>query len=185
MIKKFVTIALAAIATLGATAQNGTMTPYSRYAYGMLGDHATSAQRAMGGVGYAMNSGRQINVMNPASYAAIDSLTFLFDIGLDLTSLHSSEMQADGKVSENQFGGGLAYVTMQFPICKYVGASVGLVPYSSVGYAFGSKIHSAASPSAPTSATSSAPSSTIPTDTSAAAAAAPCSKTRCRCATTT
>ena len=140
MIKKFVTIALAAIATLGATAQNGTMTPYSRYAYGMLGDHATSAQRAMGGVGYAMNSGRQINVMNPASYAAIDSLTFLFDIGLDLTSLHSSEMQADGKVSENQFGGGLAYVTMQFPICKYVGASVGLVPYSSVGYAFGSKI---------------------------------------------
>ena len=35
-------------------AQNGTMTPYSRYGYGILNDNATSAQRAMGGVGYAM-----------------------------------------------------------------------------------------------------------------------------------
>lgn len=140
MIKKLLTIVLAIAATTGAVAQNGTMTPYSRYAYGMIGDHATSAQRAMGGVGYAMNSGRQINAMNPASYAAIDSLTFLFDIGLDLTSLHSSEMQPDGRVTDNKFGGGLEYVTMQVPIGKYMGASLGLIPYSSVGYAFGSKI---------------------------------------------
>ncbi len=45
----------------------------------------------MGGVGYAMNSGRQINVMNPASYAAIDSLTFLFDLGADVSMLWSQE----------------------------------------------------------------------------------------------
>lgn len=125
---------------VAATAQNGTMTPYSRYAYGMMGDHATGAQRSMGGVGYAMQSGRQINMMNPASYAAIDSLTFLFDMGIDLTSLHQSETTADGLVSNNNFGGGLDYVTMQFPLGRYMGGSVGLVPYSSVGYAFGSKI---------------------------------------------
>ncbi|MDE6298038.1 MAG: hypothetical protein K2M10_00130, partial [Muribaculaceae bacterium] len=57
----------------GAAAQ--VTTPYSMYGYGILGDRATSMQRQMGSVGYAMNSGRQINVMNPASYAAIDSLT--------------------------------------------------------------------------------------------------------------
>lgn len=133
-------LAAATAITLAAAAQNGTMTPYSRYAYGMLGDNATSGQRAMGGVGYAMNSGRQINVKNPASYAAIDSLTFLFDIGMDLTSLHQTESTADGKVSDNNFGGGLDYVTMQFPLGRYMGASVGLLPYSSVGYSFGSKI---------------------------------------------
>lgn len=121
-------------------AQNGTMTPYSRYAYGMLGDHATAAQRAMGGVGYAMVSGRQTNVMNPASYAALDSLTFLFGMGIDLTSLHQSETLSDGTVSENKFGGGLDYVTMHFPLGRYMGASIGLLPYSSVGYAFGSTI---------------------------------------------
>ncbi len=125
---------------IAGSAQSATMTPYSRYAYGMLGDHATSAQRAMGGVGYAMVSRRQINVMNPASYAAIDTLTFLFDIGMNVTSLHQSEIIDNAKVSDNKFGGGLEYVTMQFPLGKYMGASIGLVPYSSVGYSFGSKI---------------------------------------------
>lgn len=121
---------------LTVRAQNGTLTPYSRYGYGMLSDNATSTQRSMGGVGYAMNSGRQINVMNPASYAMIDSLTFLFDIGMDLTNLWSTE----GSSHEKTFGGGLDYVTMQVPIGKYMGASVGLLPFTSVGYSFGSEI---------------------------------------------
>lgn len=91
---------------LAAPAQNGTITPYSRFGYGMLRDNATSAQQSMGGVGYAMNSGRQINVMNPASYARIDSLTFLFDMGADLTNLWSTETTAAGdRLSEHQIGG--------------------------------------------------------------------------------
>lgn len=122
-------------------AQNNTMSPYSRYGYGLLNDHATSTQAAMGGVGYAMHSGRQINVMNPASYARVDSLTFLFDMGLDLTALHTSETGTDGaKVSDNNFGGGLGYITMQFPVSKRIGMSLGLLPWSSVGYAFGNGI---------------------------------------------
>ena len=80
----------AAVLAAAATAQNVT-TPYSMYGDGILGDRATSMQRQMGGVGYAMNSGRQINVMNPASYAAIDSLTFLFDLGADMSMLWSKE----------------------------------------------------------------------------------------------
>lgn len=118
-----------------AFAQN-TTTPYSMYGYGILGDRATSMQRGMGGVGYAMNSGRQINVMNPASYAQMDSLTFLFDLGADVSMLWSKE----GKVKDHSVGGGVDYITMQFPICKFMGASIGMVPYSSVGYAFGNEI---------------------------------------------
>lgn len=116
-------------------AQN-TNTPYSMYGYGILGDRATSMQRQMGSVGYAMNSGRQINVMNPASYAAIDSLTFLFDMGADVCMLWSQE----GSAKEHAAGGGLDYVTMQFPLSKYMGGSIGMLPYSSVGYAFGNDI---------------------------------------------
>lgn len=135
-INKLIIVAmLMVVSTFGIEAQM-SMSPYSKYGYGLLNDNATSAQRAMGGVGYAMNSGRQINVMNPASYAAIDSLTFLFDIGVDFTSLWSEENGATGK----DFGGGLDYVTMQFPITKYLGASVGLLPFSSVGYSFGQEI---------------------------------------------
>lgn len=131
-----------------ASAQNGTMTPYSLYGLGVLRDHATSTQRAMGGIGYAMNSGRQINAMNPASYAARDTLTFLFDMGIEFTKVWNEENQrktideklTDNWVKGNKTGGGLDYVTMQFPLGKYMGGSVGLVPYSSVGYAFGDKI---------------------------------------------
>ncbi len=116
-------------------AQNST-TPYSMYGYGILNDNATSMQRQMGGIGIAMSSGRQVNVMNPASYAAIDSLTFLYDMGADVSMLWSSE----SGVNEHSTGGGFDYLTMQFPLSKYVGASFGLLPYSSVGYSFGSDI---------------------------------------------
>lgn len=136
-IKRFTAIlAILIAATQFVGAQNGTMTPYSAYGLGMLRDRATSTQRSMGGVGYAMNSGRQINAMNPASYAAIDSLTFLFDMGIDLSALWQKEKQTDGTNAYNKdFGGGLDYVTMQFPLGRYMGASVGLIPFSSVGYA--------------------------------------------------
>ena len=128
-------VAVVAAIWAGAGAQNVT-TPYSMYGYGILGDNATSMQRQMGGVGFAMNNGRQINAMNPASYAAIDSLTFLFDLGADVSML----WQKEGSAKERSVGGGLDYITMQFPICKYMGGSIGLLPYSSVGYAFGNEI---------------------------------------------
>lgn len=130
------------IAGIGVVqAQNSTLTPYSRFGYGILRDNATSAQQSMGGIGYAMSSGRQINVMNPASYARIDSLTFLFDIGVDVTALWQNEQGADGKqLSDKQVGGGLNYITMQFPLGKRMGMSVGILPFSAVGYAFGNTI---------------------------------------------
>ena len=115
-------------------------TPYSRYGYGILQDNVTSAQRAMGGVGYAMNSGRQINVMNPAAFASIDSLTFLFDMGINAAKI-ASEETVEGQVRKaSDFGGGIDYLTMAFPINKYIGASVGLLPFSSVNYSFGEEI---------------------------------------------
>ena len=138
-IVKTVLAAILAIAfALPAMAQGSTstMTPYSKYGYGILGDNATGTQRAMGGVGYAMQNGRQINAKNPASYVAMDSLTFLWDIGLDLTTVWAKEPGGSSKST----GGGLDYITMQFPITKYLAGSAGLMPYTSVGYSFGSDI---------------------------------------------
>ena len=140
LIKKITAFtALAAIISIQAIAQS-PMSPYSRYGYGILRDKVTSTQRAMGGVGYAMNSGRQINAMNPASYAMCDSLTFLFDMGVTYTKLWSQEPSESGTLRESSNGGGLDYLTLQFPVSRNIGMSVGLVPVSSVGYSFGSKI---------------------------------------------
>lgn len=124
------------LVTAAAAMSQGITSPYSMYGYGILGDNATGMQRQMGSVGYAMNSGRQINVMNPASYASIDSLTFLWDMGADVTLMNSRQ----DKIRENRTGGGLDYLTMQFPLGRHFGGSLGLLPVTSVGYAFGNEI---------------------------------------------
>jgi hypothetical protein len=123
---------LALTGVCGARAQVVT-SPYSKFGYGLLNDNASGIQRSMGGVGYAMQNGRQINAMNPASYSQVDSLTFLWDIGVDFTNLFKKE---NGK-SGYDFGGGLDYITGQFKVAKGMGCSFGIVPYSSVGYSFG------------------------------------------------
>ena len=138
IVKSITAITLALLA--GTAAGQVTSSPYSKSAYGLLSDNATSIQRSMGGVGYAMQNGRTINVMNPASYSQVDSLTFLWDIGLDLTNLSSKE----GDKTGNSFGGGLDYITSQFKIAKHLGGSFGLLPYSSVGYSFGSDLDNGA-----------------------------------------
>jgi len=124
--------ACCALLAFSASAQN-SVTPYSRVGYGMLSDNVSSAQRSMGGIGYAMQDGRTINAMNPASYSQIDSLTFLWGFGIDMTNLWSNE---EG-ISGYSFGGGLDYINGLFKAYKHLGVSFGLVPYTSVGYSFG------------------------------------------------
>lgn len=136
---KFLFTAVAVLSTsFCALAQSGASTPYSRIGYGMLGENATGTQRHMGGVGIASQSGRQINVMNPASYAKTDSLTFMWDVGVGVSNSWSNE-STTGKHGYN-FGGGLDYITSGFRIANHLGGSFGLVPFSSVGYSFGKKI---------------------------------------------
>jgi len=87
-----------------------------------------------------MQNGRQINVMNPASYAGVDSLTFLFDMGIDVTNSWSKE----GTKKGYNLGGGLDYITSEFRLAKNVGGAIGVVPFSSVGYSFGGEIENGA-----------------------------------------
>lgn len=134
ILKRIAAVALA-FATL-SPAFADEQSPYSMTGYGVLNDHISASQRAMGGVGYALRSSRQINVKNPASYAAIDTMTFLFDIGANVGAIQNTE----NDLSDKRTIGGLDYITMQVPIGKWMGASIGMLPYSSVGYRFGTEI---------------------------------------------
>lgn len=138
---KFIKHILAALMVFGVASglradETAGASPYSMLGYGRLNDHISASQRAMGGIGYALRSKRQINVKNPASYAAIDTMTFLFDIGANIGAGRFS----DNDRSFQKTLGGLDYVTMQVPIGKWMGASIGLLPYSSTGYRFGALI---------------------------------------------
>ena len=112
---------------------NNGNTPYSRYGLGTLSETSMVRNKGMGGIGIGLYSNLQTNPLNPASYTAIDTLTFIFDIGLNGQMSRFSE----GGASQTDWSGGLEYMVMQFPIGKYVAASAGLLPYSYVGYKYG------------------------------------------------
>ena len=110
-------------------------TPYSRYGYGSLADNSFVANKGMGGVGIGLRNRSQINVQNPASYTAIDSLTFLFDFGMN----GQMSVFREPGVSQTDWSAGIDYVAFQVPLGKKFAATAGLLPFSYVGYEYGNQ----------------------------------------------
>ncbi|HLP03815.1 MAG TPA: hypothetical protein VK152_00160 [Paludibacter sp.] len=115
--------------------QNNTNSPYTRFGYGNISDNNSGGQRAMGGVSIGSRSNQDINNVNPASYSAVDSLTFMFDLGS--SALVSRFSDNTGK--KTTMNANLEYLAMQFRIKKWLGFSAGLLPYSFLGYNYYSK----------------------------------------------
>ena len=111
-------------------AQNSTNSPYTRYGYGILADKSFISQRGMGGIGYGLRNSQMINPMNPASFSSIDSLTFMFDLGIT----GQVSWLKDGLDKERKINGNLEYIAFQFPIAKKLGIGLGFEPVSYVGY---------------------------------------------------
>ena len=123
-------ITLSVLALSDAWAQRMSLSPYSRYGYGELENGSFGAARSMGGLGYGLRSSGQINALNPASYTAIDSLTFMMELGVSgkVQGLHTDAGQF------NRVSGMLDYVAFQMPVTRWMALSFGLNPRSTVGY---------------------------------------------------
>lgn len=128
--KRLINFCLLTFVALSAIAQNGSNSPYTRYGFGQLSDQGFGNNKAMGGIAYGLRNGLQINAANPASYSAVDSLTFLFDAGL---SLQNANFQENG-VKTNAKNSTVDYLAMQFRLWKRMGLTAGFLPYSIVGY---------------------------------------------------
>jgi hypothetical protein len=136
MNKRIVGSLLAGLMAVQAMAQeSSTLSPYSQYGLGILADQSLSTARGMGGLAYGMRNGRQINMQNPASYSAVDSLTMIFDVGF---STRISNFKEGGK-SVNAKTGSLDYAVASFRLLKHVGLSAGIVPFSTIGYDYQSR----------------------------------------------
>lgn len=121
-------------ATKAFAEDNGINTPFSRYGIGLLSNQAQGFNQGMAGVSYGMRDGRELNFKNPASYSAIDSLSFLFDIGM---SLQNGNFDS-GKASINKKNASFDYVSMGFRINRGFGMSIGVMPISNIGYSISS-----------------------------------------------
>lgn len=115
-----------------ASAQNNTNSPFTRFGYGSISDTNNGEQRAMGGVSIGSRNNSSINSVNPASYSCVDSMTFQFDIGTSGIMSHFAEP----KGGVTKWNANLEYLTLQFPVTKWLGLSAGVLPYSFVGYDF-------------------------------------------------
>ena len=118
--------------TLGAQT-DGTysgFSPYSVFGVGQLHQQGTAWNRSMGGVGIAARNSRFINILNPASATARDSLSFMADYGMDG---RISLFQETGKQALNTTVNIDDFV-ISFPLWKHTAMMVGIMPITDVGY---------------------------------------------------
>lgn len=115
---------------MASLAQGATRSPYSQYGLGVLSDQSQGFNRGMNGVGLALRKGNIVNTLNPASFSAIDSLTFLFDVGLSGQITHFKE----GSASVNSKNASFEYAVGSFRLMRNVGIGFGILPYSNIGY---------------------------------------------------
>lgn len=113
-----------------AKAQNIETSPLSRYGYGSLVDPSPVSYRGMGGVGIGLRQDGMINFKNPAAFSVVDSLSFVFDIGL--TSNY--KMFRENQLKKSTFQANIDYLAFQMSLFNSVGLSLGVIPYSRVGY---------------------------------------------------
>ena len=132
MNKKIFALLMIMLSVIGAKADNGINSPYSRYGVGILADQSLGINRQMGGLGYALRTHRFINIKNPASFSEADTLTMLFEAGFSMQNVNFKE----GNKRVNARNASFDYVAIQFRLCKGLGLSAGFVPYSNVGYSF-------------------------------------------------
>ncbi|MDN5291603.1 MAG: hypothetical protein PWQ06_1842, partial [Anaerophaga sp.] len=72
---------LALVVSLTTYAQKKTYSPFSRYGIGELNTAGYGQNAGMANTGIGVRTNEHLNFMNPASYSAIDTMSFFFETG--------------------------------------------------------------------------------------------------------
>lgn len=127
--KRFIVSITIFLCTFSAFGQNNQGTPYSKYGIGLLPDNYGSFT-AMGGVYAAMRNNYNINFLNPASYTALDSLRFYFQLGMtgEYVDISTNKENTDYQIAQN------ASINMALRLYKKLYMSFGFNQKSDIGY---------------------------------------------------
>ncbi|MCX6246630.1 MAG: hypothetical protein NTW10_02750 [Bacteroidetes bacterium] len=112
------------------SAQTTITSPYSRFGIGDLSGNSNAWNFAMEGTGIGMRSPYHVNFINPASYTAFDSSSFVFEGGVLFNYI---QLKTDLQ-SANRTYSSVGYLSFGFPVTKWWRTSISLLPYSNVGY---------------------------------------------------
>ena len=133
MNKRLFATILTGVITLSGMAQvSKTLSPYSQFGLGVLADQSQGFNRGMGGLSMGLRGGTIVNMLNPASYSAVDSLTMIFDMGVSgqITSFKEGGKRLNRQTADFDYAAAL------FRVMPKMGVSVGVAPFSNVGYSF-------------------------------------------------
>ena len=94
------TSALIIVSILAQAQSISTYSPYSRYGIGQIPTRGFASTKAMGGVSQAVRNSFGINYLNPASYSAQDTMSFILDFGFETgATTYESKEQSVKKIS--------------------------------------------------------------------------------------
>lgn len=113
-------------------AQNEVNAPYSRFGLGELTANYTPTMAAMGSVSQGVFNPLVVNYNNPASYAFGYRQRFIMQTGLGHTTNRMQTLDASQITNYTN----LSHFTIGFPVAKWWGTSVGILPYSDIAYSF-------------------------------------------------
>lgn len=128
--RKLLSLAVLLSAASCVWAQSGTNSPYSQLGLGQLSEQSSGFNRGMNGLALGFHEHNQINTLNPASYSQLDSLTFIFDMGMSGQITNFKE--GGRKINANNAD--FEYAVAGFRAMKNVGVSFGILPYTNIGY---------------------------------------------------
>ncbi len=111
-------------------AQNTISSPYSKYGIGDNVGFTNTINASMGGIHNALRRNNFVNHKNPASYSAIDTQSFVFDIGYYSNNivLQSGDLKSKGNT------GGISHILFAFPLSKTIKMAGGLLPVSVIDF---------------------------------------------------
>ena len=130
MYKKIVFILLFLSFVIDAGAQNTVSSPYSKYGIGDNVGFTNTINASMGGIYNALRRNNFVNHRNPASYTAIDTQSFVFDIGYYSNNII---LQSNSAVSKGNTGG-ISHILFAFPLSKTLKMAGGILPVSVIDF---------------------------------------------------
>ncbi len=113
-----------------AFSQNSTSSPYSYFGLGELNETSSPVETGIGGGGLSYYGKDFLAVKNPAALAGIDSLKFIFNLGVSSRFSHLKQHAETGFVIKSN----LTQLAFGVSVSKHVSTAFSLRPYTNVGY---------------------------------------------------
>lgn len=118
------------ILSLSVSAQENTVSPYSRLGLGDFYTNNLARTQGMGGAILGVRDALNLNPANPASYNALELTTF--EIGFEASIIE--QVQESPAINSSNSSSGLRYFAVGVPLKDWWGLGFGIQPYSFKGY---------------------------------------------------